>query len=354
MKRSTILPVLAVLAVAGAITAAVLLVGGGNSSNAPAPTDAAAGALAAGGAAEAPADSGTPGGGATVRPSATAAPTAPSAAQVEAAAGVARAIEELRALYGFAGALDSDAALALIEKRNAATDALVARLAGLGSAAVDPILSAYADATTGREKLMLIRALADNPSPEAAKGLATLLETEDTYSYRRALIEALGDSKAPGAAELLAETLASADDPRARIAAVKALGEGQVGTDALIARIDTDPDVNVRVAALGRLAEVAGDAAQPVLDRLAASGDTEPRVRAAAIQAIARSFPNGAIDLLGRLASDDHASVRSAVVTALERIKTADAITILKDIASNDAEAAVRTSAEKALARMTL
>jgi len=280
---------------------------------------------------------------------------APSEAEVAAARdGVEKTLTELRELYGYAGALDTEAARALIAKRRAATDVLVRRLVAYGAAGVNPTIDAYASAETGREKLLLIEALGANPSTAAAEGLSGLLAGESAFSYRRAMVEALGESLAPNADGILAGIATTADDPRTRTAAIKSLAAGPDATAALMARVDADPDVDVRIAALTRLSELGGDGAEAALGRVAGQPEAGTRVRAAAIVGLARAFPGGAVEVLTPLVGDEQPAVRAAVVTALERVRSEAAAALLRDIAARDSEASVRARAEQALARMAL
>lgn len=278
---------------------------------------------------------------------------AASVSAERARAAVATTLADLRALHGYAGVLDYDAAKALLEGRRDATTALEGRLAALGPEAVGAIVEAYGGAQTGREKLLLIGGLARGGSPESARALADLLDQERGFSYRRALIDGLGASGASNAGALLADVVANEDGARERITAIRALDDSPEAALALAGSAAEDPDSAVRVAAVGRLSQLGGDGALAVLTRLARD-DADYRVRSAAILGLARAFPQAALGALEPLTGDADAAIREALVAAVARLRSEAAATLLLSIAQRDPEASVRTSAERALARMAL
>lgn len=265
---------------------------------------------------------------------------------------VTKAVDELRALYGFAGSLNQAEARALIERRRTATAAIVAALSKADAAGIQAIADAYRAAESGKEKLMLIQALSENPSPEAARAMADLFQTEETFSYRRALIDGIGGSTAPNAKEIAATLVADAPDARERVSALKALPSEASSVPTLIASAQGDPDVSVRISAVTHLAQIGGQDALATLDALVGGAEEPVRLRAAAVQALARAYPDQALATLEPLVADPQSRVRAAVVRALERINSDAAVQLLEAIAQEDADAAVRASAASALVRL--
>jgi hypothetical protein len=269
-------------------------------------------------------------------------------------ASVGEAVEKLRALYGFAGSLNQAEARALIERRRTATAAIVARLANTNGAGIQGIGDAYRSAESGKEKLMLIEALRENPDPAAPTMMAELYASEESFSYRRALIEGVGGSSAPNAAEVAATFASEATDARERVSAIKALPMTEESVSALVARVETDADLSVRISAVGRLSKIGGEAAFAALGKVVGAADDPVRLRAAAVQAIARTYPSQALATLDPLAQDPNVRVRAAVVRALEQIKTDGAVQLLRVLARDDTDASIRSSAAMALTRVTL
>jgi HEAT repeat protein len=113
----------------------------------------------------------------------------------------------------------------------------------------------------------------------------------------------------PSAAPTLAAALGSESEARVRAQMVRALAAcGGAGAADLVAQLQTDAEVLVRLAALDALCGLP-DRAQQALE--VAANDSSPALRR---HAAALAVATGAGELAGRLACDPDASVRAATV----------------------------------------
>ena len=187
------------------------------------------------------------------------------------------------------------------------------------------------------------------------------IRTISDFRLRGPLLEVIGDY-APSDPQVRALLSSAVSDPDGdvRSAAVRALA-GAAADDPqvralLLDRAGSDADGNVRSAAVRALAGAAADDPQVralLLDR--AASDADGNVRYAAVQALAdlaADDPQVRALLLDRAGSDADGNVRSAAVRALAGAAADDpqVRALLLDRAASDADGNVRSAAVRALA----
>ena len=174
--------------------------------------------------------------------------------------------------------------------------------------------------------------------PRTLELLTALLRDRDEWTRFYCLVglTKLADpSSAVGAREALADR-----SPHVRLAAVRALAAMGRGEAAAPARADGDLHVRAGVAtALAGASESAGGDVAGWLRELA--GDPRSEVRAAAVQALATRFKEGATEDVRRSLHDPSEAVRAAGVGALKALPAGDRATLLP-IALADPAVAVR------------
>lgn len=221
-------------------------------------------------------------------------------------------------------------------------------IGGIGLAADLDALRADLSGPDGNARRKAAEALAEVGGAEAVRLLAGAYrnETEDAFGVKAACAEALGRTGLPEAAGPLTEMLSDRDywvrkkavmalenvpgdaatrgleravgdaDPRVRAAALEALGR-RGGAPDVIARGWTDPDDRVRAAALGALARVGAPGAEDLLAEALASDSWRLRFRAATILA-GRGDPRGRKVLAAAVKAGEHAGAAIREWSCLE------------------------------------
>jgi HEAT repeat protein len=139
----------------------------------------------------------------------------------------------------------------------------------------------------------------------------------------------------PQAPEVLVDLLRSGD-PEARAMAVDGIGrKAREHARADLVPMLADPDPRVRRAAIGA---VAGFAEGEDLDRLAtmAASDRDGSVRSRALRALATRSPGGRIELARRAAKDEFLGARLAAVELLARDGSGPALAVLAELIAGD------------------
>ena len=257
-------------------------------------------------------------------------------------------LEELRALYTDAGALDWDAARNLIEDRKKRVADLERHLADLGDGSARALAEALKAAILTRDKLLLARALGKSGDSDAVAALEALLQGEEGHSVRAEMVAALGRRGDSESTQVLAGLLDPKEDPRLRVAAVHALSGREEALGTLAGVVGTDDDLTVRLEAIRSVGRIGSDGALDLLHTIADSQEI-PRLREQAIQEMARSYPFTALPALESLVNDADETIRASVVLALSRMESKEAIALLRTIAATDASARVREKAASAL-----
>ena len=247
----------------------------------------------------------------------------------------------LAALRGRDDALRATAAtLAAAVSPSEALEPLVAALGSGGPAARGAVRSGVAKAARGASKEKLAALVRAARAPEAEIDLL------------RALEDALPSIAAEGDAAIA--TLEAGAPPMGTrylllgpIASLARAGDG-VATAHLTAVIAADPDPAVRAHAAGLAAGVAG--ASAALSR-AVDTDASPRVREAALEALASAKPPPPVaSITRRLASDEWTFVRSAAASALAAFAPGPQVDEALEAALGDPSAPVREAVVTALA----
>ncbi len=283
-------------------------------------------------------------------------PAAPNAAVVPSAAqkaSVATALEDVKKLYGYAGALSWDDAKALIAKRKEDTKAMEDRLAALGAGGAAAIAAGYTATDDMHAKLMLIHALGSIHDDAADATLQSMLAGEGIFSLQREIIAALGERQDPASVAMLSQIVANQTDPQQRFAAVQALA-GQPSALPVLTQLfqsETNPDVQKQmIMAIGA---THNDAAQNALAGVA-EGNTDIGIRETAIQELARVFGAGALSVFQQLLNDPNEAIRVNAVSAVAQVHSDAAVALLQRTAASDSSEPVRASAQSALSAATV
>ncbi|MGD1018409.1 MAG: HEAT repeat domain-containing protein [Verrucomicrobiia bacterium] len=275
----------------------------------------------------------------------------PSAAQK---ASVAAALDDIKKLYGYAGALSWDDAKALIAKRKQDTKAMEDRLAALGAGGAAAIAAGYGATDDMHAKLMLIHALGAIQDDAADATLQSLLAGEGIFSLQREMIAALGERQDPAAVAILSQIVANqTDSQQLRFAAVQALA-GQPSALPVLTQLfqsETNPDVQKQmIMAIGA---THNDAAQTALAGVA-EGNTDIGIRETAIQELARVYGAGALSVFQQLLNDPNEAIRENAVSAVAQVHSDAAVALLQRTATSDSSEQVRATAQSALSAATV
>lgn len=240
------------------------------------------------------------------------------------------------------------------DARRAAAAPLLATIAP--AAALDPIREVLGEGSPEARRALrgaLARAAASSPRD---KLLALLGDRGATPAARLDLLRALGarfGELRPTSSAALAEVLRASPDMPTRWLAAEPLAHLARSKDAtsgeltrLSEMIRRDPDWPVRARAV----ELAADVAPLAPAVVAAAADPEPRVREAALRAIASAkIAAGARAAAGALANDAWTFVRAAAVEALGVVATSGATEAALAAGLRDASPKVRAAAVTAL-----
>ncbi|HTS19817.1 MAG TPA: HEAT repeat domain-containing protein [Verrucomicrobiae bacterium] len=280
-------------------------------------------------------------------------PDAVAAREAALKASVATAVENVKKLYGYAGALSWDDAKALVARRQQETKAIEDRLAGLGAGGAAAIADGYKTTDDMHSKLMLIHALGAIQDDAADATLQSLLARESSFSLQREIVAALGQRQDPEAVAILSQIAANQADPQLRFAAVQALSGQPSALPVLtqLAQTETNPEVQKQtILAIGA---IHNDAAQSELAGIA-EGSMDIGIRKTAIQELARVFGGGALSVFQQLLSDPNEAIRDNAVSAVAQVHNSGAVALLQRTASSDSSEQVRASAQAALSSATV
>lgn len=203
------------------------------------------------------------------------------------------------------------------------------------------ILLMLTNAKRAQDAPLFVAALADDDAGVRSQAVAALsalpadqsinqallgrLAQEPDATVRTSLGYALGHSAPDGMQsaniEALVDSLANDPSPYPRVAMAKSLGElgGDQAIAALRSALSEDHPANVRIASAQALGELA--AGEATANLMAASDDPEPRLRIAAIDALAAiNTIDAANAIWNRLSIDEDLRVREAAQQALKTL----------------------------------
>lgn len=269
-------------------------------------------------------------------------------------ASVMAALEEMKKLYGYAGALNWDDAKALIAKRQQETKTLEDRLVALGAGGAAAIASGYQATDDMHAKLMLIHALGAIQDDAADATLQSLLAGESIFSLQREIVAALGERQDPGSVAILSQIAANqANSQQLRFAAVQSLAGQPSALPVLTQLFQTETNPDVQKQMLLAIGAIHSDAAQSALAGVA-EGTADIGIRETAIQELARVFGGGALPVFQQLLNDPNDAIRQNAVTAVAQVHSSGAVALLQQTATSDSSEQVRASAQAALSAATV
>ena len=200
-----------------------------------------------------------------------------------------QALDHWRSLFTPRGTLSLEDTKALVAERDAAAEALAAKIGALPPDAIPDVVS-WLDGASTRDRLVAIDGLGRNPSADAVSALEAMYDDDEGYTNRANILRALGDSPAPGHVDLLVEQVWAAEDERlSQTAAMMLRGEASA-TASLTDALDSSLPINTRLEAVSSLGAVGTAAAQVALEDLSANPDVPARMRVYAEQELVRSF----------------------------------------------------------------
>ena len=217
--------------------------------------------------------------------------------------------------------------LELLKGDGQLTRAFAAR--GLGqlkdARAAAPLLAAAENAGEATAvRIQAVRGVALLGDPSAAAAMRRLIVSPKVdQNLQLEAVTALAQLRSPESVELLID-LVSAEWPSVRAAALNALARSDVDTFiSSLSGLDPDPHWSVRAALATTLGDLGRDRAQAPLTTMLA--DADQRVLPAVLTALARiGATNAAAEMTARLKSDDPV-VRAAAARGLATLKAADA-----------------------------
>ncbi len=185
-----------------------------------------------------------------------------------------------------------------------------AALVQIGAPAVEPLLAVLGD---NQVSGIAIRALGTIGDARAVEALVAVLPGADAA-------EALGQIGDPRALEALADTLTSTSGGLVRTNAAYALAliGGDRAMELLLTIALADPGAETRQAAVSALGTMGK---RPVDRFIAALGDANASVRAAAAAALGERGGKRSVDPLVGALADQEAAVRTAAAQALEKLR---------------------------------
>jgi HEAT repeat protein len=209
-------------------------------------------------------------------------------------------------------------------------------------AVVDPRLGASGEAA--------LRVLAAAGRPEGLSCLRARLETTDTPAERSALEGILEETFAAAPPGLVLDAAAQGEGVAVRCAAVRSLG-GRGGDEAAAKAVlaaTSAPEAPVRAAAyraLGRLR--LADAGTAL--RFALENETETAAKAGAIEGLGSLGGADVVPVLGRASQSPDPRLRAAAVRALAATREPEALPWVLSLLSSDADPGVREESDRAV-----
>ncbi len=228
--------------------------------------------------------------------------------------------------------------------------------AGVGSAAIEPLIAALRDAHCANRRAA-VEALSQIGDDRVLKPLMSALKDADS-PVRVAAVEALGRLREPRALEALAQCLKDRD-AQVRATVVTTLGKlGDVSVAELLAGALEDTNWGVRKAAVEALGLLRAGQVVDAMTRLLKDADHD--VREATINALAHIADRRAITPVVLALTDPQSSVRRAAAGALRALdprweQSAAARQAVPELTSarNHKEYWVRQAATETLAKIT-
>jgi len=214
--------------------------------------------------------------------------------------------------------------------------AAVGHLPYLDDDRILPILNDALHNGTPKVRSAAAHALGQLESSQALPGLLAAMNDPDSW-VRYFAVRSIGQHKMPEAIDKL-EFMAKADAAgHVRIAALEALGQlGGARAVAIIAPMSESAESDMARAALKSLGSIGHPDSLPPL--LTALRSTEPVIRIAALDALAKRGGAGTADALQwAAAADENPQVSQAAIEALGRLATPDAINALIELMADRA-----------------
>ena len=213
--------------------------------------------------------------------------------------------------------------------------------------AIEPLLKAFKEADQN-ERWSLASALASF-GPRVFD-IAVELSKSDKKGERQYGIDILSRSNDKRALPVLINALDDTSEDVRRAAASSLSAGGAEALKALLARLDKEKSVDVRIDMLRMLGYIGDAKAVPVL--IAAAKDDTARARSEAVRALGFFDDEKAVETLMAALKDESEWVRESAASSLGYIKITKALDALIDLL-DDEDAYVRSSAINALGKVS-
>lgn len=257
---------------------------------------------------------------------------------------VRKAAVEALAQHGAQDVVDDLVRLAQADTDGEVRRAAVEALGQIGGSRVLAVLSDLARAGDGRIAQAALAAMSRLGHPRAIEELLAALATSDV-ERRKNVVRLLGDRGGALAIAALQWTVTHDPDPGVVQAALDALAH-LATPQAIAALIELTADENHRSLCVAALARVGSPMAPEIVRGLKHSN---PQVRCAVVQALARLDGEAVTDALVTALRDEDPSVRTTALTALAQKRLQSVRAHIVMLARTDADPAVRRTARDVL-----
>lgn len=184
--------------------------------------------------------------------------------------------------------LSHDEIVEVMKERDTHRERVIASIGRLPGSDIDHVRNTLA-AAPNQEKLMLVRGLGANETPEAVAALNDAYDHIDVFRVREEVLRSLGNSNGPGRNELAIEVMFDdGTDTRLRMVAAQSLRGEEEALGKLEELMYSNAPIEVRLEAIHSIGGIGTEAAAEVLRKLIANPNTEERVRVFAVQELRR------------------------------------------------------------------
>ena len=233
------------------------------------------------------------------------------------------ALAELARLFEKPGELTREEAAELIAARRAAKDELTAAVEQLGPGGAAWVRETWFQAERDlslREKLLLVDGLGLLDDRDVVPLLRELLAGDPNLLVRKSAIAALGQRDEAGVVDVLTDLLAGPQSRGLEVPTVQALSGREAGLRPLSEFLRSGREATAALEAIGAIARIGNEEAAATLVGVARDQALALPLRAGAIHALRRSFPEDTREVLEELTRDASASVQRTAALALEAL----------------------------------
>ena len=264
-------------------------------------------------------------------------------------AAVARVLEEHMAIFDPAALRSPGPNREPFHERRRREEELLQQLRGMGPLAVDALKEMLIELNNRHQQIFLGKALAGIDGPEASAAVVEVLTSVKDMSIQLSVTRSLPET--PDSAALLTTAFSSEADANLRSMLMREYNRRLESTDPgeLFRQAALDPDQRVRAEAVSILGRRRRPEDAPLLEDIIRK-EEDPNIRKRAIVSYAQTGGSTSLGYLQNLARDptSAADVRASAVLGISLVGGQEAIAILEQVATTDADPNVKTRAERA------